>query len=157
MVGSVSKVTGYWKVDDCKSKKGFICKRNIGERNISKCLKSQGKGFSYQCENCDLHLLCPIDKDSQVVVSPTTMLPKAFYKFGNDSYKLVAQKMRWQEARRQCQADDSDLVSILNPVIQAFITLQISKHNEPVWIGLNNNVVKHLPITTSLLQHRYCI
>lgn len=80
--------------------------------------------------------------DSQIVVPATTVLPKAFYKLGNDSYKLVAQKMRWDEARRQCQADDADLASILNPVTQAYITLQISKHNEPVWIGLNSNVVK---------------
>lgn len=53
--------------------------------------------------------------------------------------------MRWDEARRQCQADDADLASILNPVTQAYMTLQMSSHNEPVWIGLNNNVVKDLP------------
>lgn len=86
--------------------------------------------------------MCPIYKDSQIVVPPTTVLPKAFYKLGNDSYKLVAQKMRWDEARRQCQADDADLASILNPITQAYIALQISKYNEPVWIGLNSNLVK---------------
>lgn len=75
------------------------------------------------------------------------MLPKAFYKFGNDSYNLVAEKMRWDEARRQCQADDADLASIQNPFIQAYVTLQISKHNEPVWIGLNSNVVMNLPVS----------
>ncbi|XP_022067987.1 macrophage mannose receptor 1 [Acanthochromis polyacanthus] len=107
IVGSVSKQTGQWKVADCNSKHGFICKRNI---------------------------------DSQIVVQPTTVQPKAFYKLGNDSFKLVAQKMRWDEARRQCQADDAELASILNPVTQAYITLQIAKHNESVWIGLNTNV-----------------
>ncbi|XP_041817070.1 macrophage mannose receptor 1 [Chelmon rostratus] len=107
MVGSVSKITGLWKVEDCHSKHSFICKRNI---------------------------------DSQIVVPPTTVSPKAFYKLGNDSYKLVTQKMRWDEARRQCQADDAELASILNPVSQAYVSLQISKYNEPVWIGLNNNV-----------------
>lgn len=81
-------------------------------------------------------------KDSQIVVPLTTTSTKTFYKLGNDSYKLVTQKMKWDEARRQCQADDSDLASILNPGSQAFITLQMYKHNEPVWIGLNNNVVK---------------
>ncbi|KAK9527635.1 hypothetical protein VZT92_014181 [Zoarces viviparus] len=106
MVGSNSKMTGLWKVEDCHSKHGFICKRNT---------------------------------DSQIAVPATTVLPKAFYKLGNDSYKLVAQKMKWDEARRQCQADDADLTSILNPVTQAYVNLQISKHNEPVWIGLNSN------------------
>ncbi|XP_030611904.1 macrophage mannose receptor 1 [Archocentrus centrarchus] len=107
MVGSITKKTGYWKVDDCASNQGFICKRNI---------------------------------DSQIAVKPTTVLPKAFYKLGNDSYKVVAQKMRWDEARRQCQADDADLASILNPVTHAYVTLQMFKLNEPVWIGLNSNV-----------------
>lgn len=50
--------------------------------------------------------------------------------------------MNWDEARRQCQADDADLASILNPYSQAHINLQISKYNKPVWIGLNSNVVK---------------
>ncbi|XP_070709201.1 macrophage mannose receptor 1 [Pempheris klunzingeri] len=107
MVGTDSKLTGFWKVESCSVKRGFICKRNT---------------------------------DSQIAVPSTTVLPKAFYKLGNDSYKLVAQKMRWDEARRQCQADDADLASILDSISQAFITLQIFKHNEPVWIGLNNNV-----------------
>lgn len=52
--------------------------------------------------------------------------------------------MKWDEARRQCQADDAELASILNPMIQAFVTLQISTLKEPVWIGLNNNVVSRL-------------
>ncbi|XP_034562096.1 macrophage mannose receptor 1 [Notolabrus celidotus] len=107
MVGSTPKIIGSWKVEECYSKLGFICKRNV---------------------------------DSQIVVPPTTVQPKAFFKLGNDSYKLVAQKMKWDEARRQCQADDADLASILTPISQAYITLQISKHNEPVWIGLNSNV-----------------
>lgn len=51
--------------------------------------------------------------------------------------------MNWDEARRQCQADDADLASILNPYSQAHINLQISKYNKPVWIGLNSNVVKN--------------
>uniref|UniRef100_A0AAQ4QFA2 Mannose receptor C-type 1 n=1 Tax=Gasterosteus aculeatus aculeatus TaxID=481459 RepID=A0AAQ4QFA2_GASAC len=93
-------------VEDCESKHGFICKRNI---------------------------------DSQIEVPATTVLPKAFQKLGNDSYKLVTQKMKWDEARRQCLADDADLASVLNPVDQAYLTLHISKHNEPVWIGLNSN------------------
>ncbi|CAG10208.1 unnamed protein product, partial [Tetraodon nigroviridis] len=82
MFGGTSKRMGLWKVEDCYSKRAFICKKNVA----------------------------------------------------------VAQKMNWDEARRQCQADDADVASILNPYIQAHLTLQISKYNEPVWIGLNTNV-----------------
>lgn len=85
--------------------------------------------------------VCVHAADSQIAVPATTASTSAFYKLGNDSYKLLTQKMNWDEARRQCQADDGDLASILDPVAQAFITLQMHKHNEPVWIGLNNNVV----------------
>lgn len=88
--------------------------------------------------------------DSQIPAPPTTASPKTFYKLGNDSYKVVTQKMRWDEARRQCQADDADLASILNAYSQAYLTLQISKYNEPVWIGLNSNVVKDLPAIVCL-------
>lgn len=53
--------------------------------------------------------------------------------------------MKWDEARRQCQADDGDLASVLDPVAHAFVTLQMHKHNESVWIGLNNIGVR-LPV-----------
>lgn len=88
-----------------------------------------------------LNFLCCYATDPQIAVPATTPSTSAFYKFGNDSYKLLTQKMKWDEARRQCQADDGDLASILDTGTQAFITLQMHKHNEPVWIGLNNNVV----------------
>ncbi|XP_056290315.1 macrophage mannose receptor 1-like [Pseudoliparis swirei] len=91
----------------------------------------------------DCHLkqsfICKRNSDSQIVVPATTVLPQAFHKLGNDSYKLVALKMKWDEARRQCQVDDADLVSILNPITQAYVSLEIFDHNEPVWIGLNSN------------------
>uniref|UniRef100_A0A672FW95 Mannose receptor C-type 1 n=1 Tax=Salarias fasciatus TaxID=181472 RepID=A0A672FW95_SALFA len=100
--------------------------------------------FSVEECNVELGFICKRN-DSQIAVAPTTVPPNAFYKLGSDSYRLVVQKMRWDEARRQCQADDTDLASIVNPVTQAYITLQISKLNQSVWIGLNNNVVRNLP------------
>uniref|UniRef100_A0A673BHE3 Macrophage mannose receptor 1 n=1 Tax=Sphaeramia orbicularis TaxID=375764 RepID=A0A673BHE3_9TELE len=102
---------------------------------------SKSVGF-WKVEDCNMDrgFICKRNVDSQIVVAPTTIQPKTFYKLGNDSYKLVAQKMKWDEARRQCQADDADLASILNPIAYSYISLHISKHKEPVWIGLNNNV-----------------
>uniref|UniRef100_A0AAV2L7K5 Macrophage mannose receptor 1 n=1 Tax=Knipowitschia caucasica TaxID=637954 RepID=A0AAV2L7K5_KNICA len=96
----------------------------------------------WKVEDCEVKrsFICKRNIDSQIQVGPTTVQPKSFFKLGNDSYKLVTQKMKWDEARRQCQADDADLASILNPVTHAYLTLAMSKHNEPVWIGLNNNM-----------------
>lgn len=138
IVGGTSKQTGLWKVGDCHYKRAFICKKNVGK------LKKKRKTLHYNFHKSSFF---PINTDSQIPVPPTTVSTKSFYKLGNDSYKLVAQKMNWDEARRQCQADDADLASILNPYSQAHITLQISKYNEPVWLGLNSNVVNNQPVT----------
>lgn len=94
----------------------------------------------------------PLVSDSQIVVPATTESTKTFYKLGNDSFKLVVQKMNWDEARRQCKADDAEMASILNPITQAFITMQSHKYNEPMWIGLNNNLVKVFSFDIALCQ-----
>ncbi|XP_056155303.1 macrophage mannose receptor 1 [Lampris incognitus] len=101
--------------------------RQVGSWKVETCAEKRG-------------FICKRNVDSQIVVLPTTTSPRAFYKLGNDSYKLVAEKMRWDEARRQCQADDADLASIPNPITQSYISLQTHKYNEPVWIGLNSNM-----------------
>lgn len=96
----------------------------------------------WKVDGCEMKkgFICKRNVDSQIEVGPTTVQPKSFYKLGNDSYKLVTQKMKWDEARRQCQADDADLASVLTPVAQAYLTLQMFRYKEPVWIGLNSNM-----------------
>lgn len=80
--------------------------------------------------------------DSQVQVPATTVSSASYFKLGNNSYKVQAEKMSWDEARRQCKADDADLASVLDSVTQAFITLRTGKLKEPIWIGLNSNAVR---------------
>ncbi|TSL34563.1 Macrophage mannose receptor 1 [Bagarius yarrelli] len=80
------------------------------------------------------------DANPQIQVPVTTVSPVSYFKLGNDSYKVQAEKMGWDEARRQCKADDADLASVLESVTQAYITLKIGKLKEPMWIGLNTNV-----------------
>lgn len=145
MFGGTSKRMGLWKVEDCYSKRAFICKKNVGKLKKITAYISDLQNFHYSSLFPSFFFF--FFTDSQIPVPLTTVSTKSFYKLGNDSYKLVAQKMNWDEARRQCQADDADVASILNPYIQAHLTLQISKYNEPVWIGLNTNVVKGQPIT----------
>uniref|UniRef100_A0AAY4AAK8 Macrophage mannose receptor 1 n=1 Tax=Denticeps clupeoides TaxID=299321 RepID=A0AAY4AAK8_9TELE len=107
MLSGPSRMTGTWKVDNCHSPHGFICKRSL---------------------------------DSQIVPPVTTASPKAFFKMGNDSYKLQTEKMSWDEARKQCKADDADLASILDAASQALSLLRMHQYNEPVWVGLNSNL-----------------
>ncbi|KAJ8277624.1 hypothetical protein GJAV_G00077700 [Gymnothorax javanicus] len=94
---------------------------------VEDCLASRG-------------FICKRNIDPQISPPVTTISPKTYYKIGNNSYKFITQKMNWDEARRQCKADDADLASILDPVTQSYLALEILKHKEPIWIGLNSNV-----------------
>ncbi|XP_049605767.1 macrophage mannose receptor 1 [Syngnathus scovelli] len=114
------------QVFDCVMMVGSVPKQ-MGLWKVDNCVEKRG-------------FICKRNLDSQIAPAATTMSSKAFNKLGNDSYKLLTQKLRWDEARRQCQADDAELASVLDPVAQAYISLQIFKFNEPVWIGLNSNV-----------------
>ncbi|MGH0154560.1 UNVERIFIED_CONTAM: hypothetical protein FKN15_027476 [Acipenser sinensis] len=86
--------------------------------------------------------VCKQGKDPNFSNPPTTVPPKGYVQFGTSSYRIIKQKLKWDEARRQCKAEDAELASILNPVIQSFIMLQAEKHGEPLWIGLNSNVTE---------------
>jgi len=81
--------------------------------------------------------------DSQLPRPVTTVMPQHFFTMGNDSYKVQMMKMSWDEARRQCKADDADLASVLDSISQAYTVLRVSKLKEPLWIGLNSNLVPH--------------
>lgn len=81
--------------------------------------------------------------DSQLPRPVTTALPQHFFTLGNDSYKVQMEKMSWDEARRQCKADDADLASVLDSISQAYTILRVSKLKEPLWIGLNSNLVQN--------------
>uniref|UniRef100_A0A8B9LTS7 Mannose receptor, C type 1a n=1 Tax=Astyanax mexicanus TaxID=7994 RepID=A0A8B9LTS7_ASTMX len=74
------------------------------------------------------------------IVQPTTVSSKAYFAMGNNSYKLQTEKMSWDEARRQCKADDADLASVLDTVTEALAMLRFNRFKEPVWIGLNSNL-----------------
>ncbi|XP_006028731.2 macrophage mannose receptor 1-like [Alligator sinensis] len=49
--------------------------------------------------------------------------------------------MTWEEARKNCKNKSSELASILDAYSQSFLWLQILKYGEPVWIGLNSEVM----------------
>uniref|UniRef100_A0A8C9WMS0 Macrophage mannose receptor 1 n=1 Tax=Scleropages formosus TaxID=113540 RepID=A0A8C9WMS0_SCLFO len=94
---------------------------------VEDCLASRG-------------FICKRNIDPQINPPATTAFPSTYQRLGNSSFKVVAQKMNWDEARRQCKADDAELASIMDPVMQAFIILRFHRYKEPLWIGLNSNV-----------------
>lgn len=64
-----------------------------------------------------------------------------FNNYGDDRYAVINYKMNWEEAQKNCKDQYADLASILDPYVEAYLWLQILKHGEPVWIGLNSNMV----------------
>ncbi|XP_051524380.1 macrophage mannose receptor 1-like isoform X1 [Myxocyprinus asiaticus] len=96
----------------------------------------------WKVENCgdQRGFICKRKTDAQLPSQVTTAMPQKFFTMGNDSYKVQLEKMSWDEARRQCKADDADLASVLDSISQAYTVLRVSKLKEPLWIGLNSNM-----------------
>ncbi|MBN3307386.1 MRC1 protein, partial [Amia calva] len=96
----------------------------------------------WKVEECSSNrsFICQRKIDPMITNPATTVSPRDFVKFGNNSYKIINQKLNWDEARRQCKADDADLASVLDSINQAYISLQTHTYKEPMWIGLNSNV-----------------
>ncbi|CAH2282335.1 macrophage mannose receptor 1-like isoform X2 [Pelobates cultripes] len=84
--------------------------------------------------------ICQKNKNPALPILPTSTSTSTFTTFGNNSYKIVTSKMKWDEARRVCKADDSELVSILDQYDYSFLRTRLYKYEEPFWIGLNSNM-----------------
>uniref|UniRef100_H3APD1 Macrophage mannose receptor 1 n=1 Tax=Latimeria chalumnae TaxID=7897 RepID=H3APD1_LATCH len=84
--------------------------------------------------------VCQKYKDLNLSEIPTTIPPSGFITYGNSSFKIVRNKMKWNEAHLNCKKQDSELASILDANSQAFVWLQVLKYGEPVWIGMNSNM-----------------
>ncbi|XP_042329974.1 macrophage mannose receptor 1-like [Sceloporus undulatus] len=84
--------------------------------------------------------VCQRKTDSILPVSEATVPASGYTLYGNSSYSLVSPKMTWEDARKRCKSENSEIASIVNPYIQSFLWLQVLKYKEPVWIGLNSNL-----------------
>ncbi|XP_073715683.1 macrophage mannose receptor 1 [Misgurnus anguillicaudatus] len=126
--------------------KGYPMSRSYYERESYDCVvmvkhpeKSTGMWKVGNCKD-DRGFICKRNTDSQLSAPVTTAVPQKYFSLGNDSYKIQLEKMSWDEARRQCKADDADLASVLNSISQAYTSLRVDKLKEPLWIGLNSNL-----------------
>ncbi|XP_076829471.1 macrophage mannose receptor 1-like isoform X2 [Brachyhypopomus gauderio] len=106
---------------------------------VRETFKITGK---WKVEDCNVKrgFICKRSIDSQIQVPATTVSPLTYSMLGNNSYKVQMEKMSWDEARRQCRADDADLASVLDSITQAFAILRIDRFKQPMWIGLNSNL-----------------
>ncbi|KAM6101738.1 macrophage mannose receptor 1-like isoform 1-T1 [Theristicus caerulescens] len=110
---------------DCVSlKRGHA--DDTGKWNNEECYKSTG-------------YICQKNSDPELFKSSATVLDFAFDHSGGISYSVTHSKMNWEEARKNCNNNASELASILDPYNQALLFLLAQEYGEPLWIGLNSN------------------
>lgn len=80
--------------------------------------------------------------DPRLFKSPSTVLDIAFDHSNGISYSVTHSKMHWEEAHQNCNNNASELASILDPHSQALLFLLAKEYGEPLWIGLNSNMVR---------------
>ncbi|XP_053119455.1 macrophage mannose receptor 1-like [Hemicordylus capensis] len=96
---------------------------------------------NWKDEPCSLKesYICQKNTETKTFHSETTAPVSGYTHYGNSSYSFINSNMTWEEARKTCQSEHSDLASIFDPYSQSFLWLQVLKFGEPVWIGLNSN------------------
>lgn len=87
--------------------------------------------------------------DPKLAKSPATVLDFAFDPSSGFSYSVTHSKMNWEEAHQNCNNNASELASILDPYSQALLFLHAKEYGEPLWIGLNSNMVRTNTLHTS--------
>ncbi|XP_059828140.1 macrophage mannose receptor 1 [Hypanus sabinus] len=83
--------------------------------------------------------ICQKYKDRSLSLKPTTAPGPNYYQYGNNSYKVITVKLKWQDAQKVCEAEGAQLVSIRNAFENSFMMLEANKAGEKLWIGLNAN------------------
>ncbi|XP_065683392.1 uncharacterized protein LOC100215503 isoform X1 [Hydra vulgaris] len=65
---------------------------------------------------------------------------------GTNCYSIELTETDWLTASKQCQMGNGSLISINNPIEQAFVSLKASSNMFPsgMWIGLNSKEINHV-------------
>ncbi|NXC92725.1 MRC1 protein, partial [Certhia familiaris] len=116
----------YYSMDDCV----FLMKNPI---------EQAGKWKDEGCKASKSYI-CQKSSDPKLLHSQPTDAVFGFNNYGDDRYEVINYKMSWEKAEKNCRDQSAELASILDPYAESFLWLQILKHGEPVWIGLNSNM-----------------
>uniref|UniRef100_A0A8B9QQM5 Macrophage mannose receptor 1 n=1 Tax=Anas platyrhynchos TaxID=8839 RepID=A0A8B9QQM5_ANAPL len=115
----------YYSKDDCV----YMIKNPI---------EQAGKWKDEECKASKSYI-CQKNTDPKLQNSQPTVPMFGFNNYGDDRYAVINYKMSWEEAQKNCRDQYAELASILDPYAESYLWLQILKHGEPVWIGLNSN------------------
>uniref|UniRef100_A0A8D0GMX1 C-type lectin domain-containing protein n=1 Tax=Sphenodon punctatus TaxID=8508 RepID=A0A8D0GMX1_SPHPU len=92
--------------------------------------------------DCDYEksYICQRNTDLEFDHTPITIPVSGVTSYSDSSYFFIPSKATWEEARKKCKTENSELISILDPYTHSFLWLQVLEYGEPVWIGLNSNM-----------------
>ncbi|KAM9794512.1 uncharacterized protein LOC133163674 isoform X2 [Syngnathus typhle] len=103
---------GRWKFDDCRKKRGYICKK----RGIPAKPQQPLPALTHHEPTCDI--------------------VNGWSPHGSNCYKKMETPNGWLGARHDCLWEGGDLVSITSEDEEMFVMEQMG--NKPFWIGLSN-------------------
>lgn len=107
----------------------------------------------YNC-SCVLFFFSFIPPDPKLFKSSATVLDFAFDHSDGISYSVTRSRMNWEEAQKSCNNNASELASILDAYSQSLLFLIAQEYGEPLWIGLNSNMVRTHAIQIVKLTQR---
>ncbi|KAM8838454.1 macrophage mannose receptor 1-like isoform 2-T2 [Synchiropus picturatus] len=117
---NVHYFTDFWKKKQC-----FVMstrsKRQIGTWMPASCNDTNG----YICQR----KVDPSFKDVPTVYTD-------YIKLGNDSFKVIQQKLAWDDAKKRCEDDGATLASVLDKRSETYVSLMAITFNAAMWIGL---------------------
>ncbi|NXT10999.1 MRC1 protein, partial [Prunella fulvescens] len=131
----------YYSMDDCV----FLMKNPI---------EQAGKWKDEGCKASKSYI-CQKNSDPKLLHSQPTDPVFGFNNYGDDRYEVINYKMSWEKAEKNCRDQSAELASILDPYADSFLWLQILKHGEPVWIGLNSNMTGGQYVWSDRRRSRY--
>ncbi|KAJ8003556.1 hypothetical protein DPEC_G00149580 [Dallia pectoralis] len=96
-----------------------------------------GKWYDEKCTESGYGFVCQKPQDPTKPPSHSYLhpLPDSI-EYRNGSYRVVSGNMSWYEALNRCSELKSELVSIIDPFQQAFLTVLVNRLDFPHWIGL---------------------
>ncbi|KGL73953.1 Macrophage mannose receptor 1, partial [Tinamus guttatus] len=131
----------YFSKDDCV----FVIKNPM---------EQAGKWKDEECQTSKSYI-CQKDTDPKLHNSQPTVPVFGFNNYGDDRYEIINYKMSWAAARKYCRDQYAELASILDPYVDSYLWLQMLRHGEPVWIGLNSNASHGHYIWSDRRRSRY--
>ncbi|OXB84687.1 UNVERIFIED_CONTAM: hypothetical protein H355_001164 [Colinus virginianus] len=117
-------------------------------------IEQAGKWKDEDCKSSKSYI-CQKNTDPKLQSSQAVVPMFGFNNYGDDRYAVINYKMNWEEAQNNCRDQYADLASILDPYVESYLWLQILKHGEPVWIGLNSNMTRGLYMWSDRRRSRY--